>query len=149
MTVQDIDIANSIWSKKIADLKGNTTGKKPIHVAGNILKIPKRLIKIHKEVFMTAKIFFANGILFLISLSSNITFTAVSNIKDRKDITTFKAFKEIYMCYLKYGFQITTLHVDGEFAPLQALIQDMPRGPRFNISSDRDHVPEIEKLIQV
>ena len=48
-------------------------------------------------------------------------------------MTIFKYFKEIYMYYLKRGFQITTLHVDGEFAPLQALIQDIPVGLRVNL----------------
>ena len=66
--VQDIDIVNEIWGKKIAALKGKTTRKKPIHVAGDIFKIPKELIKLHKEVFMTAEIFFVNGIPFFILL---------------------------------------------------------------------------------
>ena len=39
------------------------------------------------------------------------------------------------MYYLKRGFQITTLNVDGEFASLQVLIQDMPGGTRVNLSS--------------
>ena len=45
------------------------------------------------------------------------------------------------MYYLKCGFQITTLHVDGEFVPLQALIQDMPGGPIFNPTSASEHDP--------
>ena len=32
------------------------------------------------------------------------------------------------MYYLKRGFQITTLHVDSEFAPLQSLIKEMLGG---------------------
>ena len=36
------------------------------------------------------------------------------------------------MYYLKRGFQIKTLHVDGEFVALQSLIQEMPGGPRVN-----------------
>ena len=41
MTVQYIDIANEIWGKNIEAFKGKTTGKKPIHVAGYIVIIPK------------------------------------------------------------------------------------------------------------
>ena len=62
MTFQDIDIAHAIWGKNIAALKGNTTGKKQIHMAGEIVKIPKEHMKLHKEVFMIADIFFVNGI---------------------------------------------------------------------------------------
>ena len=63
--VQDIYIPYAIWGKNIADLKVNTTGKKQTHVAGYIVIITKELIKLHKDVFMTAGIFFVNGIPFL------------------------------------------------------------------------------------
>ena len=81
---------------------------------------------------MTVDILLVNGVPLFIYLSRNITFTAVSHIEYKKLITIFKGFKEIYMYYLKHGFQITTLHVDGEFSPLQSLIQDIPGGPRAN-----------------
>ena len=55
------------------------------------------------------------------------------NIEDRKSITIFKSSKLIYMYYMKRGFKITALHVDGEFAPLQSLIQGMIEGVRFNL----------------
>ena len=82
---------------------------------------------------MTADIFSVNGIPFFISLSCNINFTAVIHIEDRKPIKTFKAFKEIYIYDLKRAFQIKTLHVDGEFAPLQELIKNIPGGQIFNL----------------
>ena len=53
------------------------------------------------------------------------------------------------MYYLKRGFQITTLYVNGEFAPLQALIQDMPEVLRSKLESACEHVPEIERQILV
>ena len=52
------------------------------------------------------------------------------------------------MYYLKHGFHITTLHVDGEFAPLQAFIQDIPGGTRVNLKSDKEHVPGIERQMR-
>ena len=54
MTVQDIDNSHAIWGKNIAVFKGNTTMKKLIHVAGDLMKVPRELIKLHKGVFMTA-----------------------------------------------------------------------------------------------
>ena len=65
MTVKDIEISHAIWVKKIVALKGNATRKKPIHVAGDIVKIAMEIIKLHKEVFMTEDILFVDGILFL------------------------------------------------------------------------------------
>ena len=53
MTVQDIDTAHEIWGKKIAALKVKSIRKKTIHVEGDIVKIPKELINLHKYEFMT------------------------------------------------------------------------------------------------
>ena len=52
------------------------------------------------------------------------------------------------MYYLKCGFKITTLHVDGEFSILQALTQEIPVWPRVNLSSASEHVTEIEIQIR-
>ena len=51
---------------------------------------------------------------------------------------------------MKRGFHITTLHAYGEFSPLQAMVYEhMPGGPRINITSANEHVPEIERQIKV
>ena len=44
------------------------------------------------------------------------------------------------MYYLKRGFKITTQHVDSEFAPLQALSQEIPGGTRVKLESASEHV---------
>ena len=49
--VQDIDISHTIWVNNIAALKGKATRNKPIHLAGEIVKIPKELVKLHKELW--------------------------------------------------------------------------------------------------
>ena len=41
VTVQDTYITRAIWGKIISALKEETTRNKPIHVAGDIVKIPK------------------------------------------------------------------------------------------------------------
>ena len=53
------------------------------------------------------------------------------------------------MYNINRGFRITTLHVDGYFSPLQALIHEIPGGPRVNLEISNEHVPEIKRLIQV
>ena len=93
MTVQDIDIAHGIWGKNIADLKGKNTGKKPIQVTGEMVKNPKEIMELHKEVFMTEDILFVNGIPFFILLNINITFTSVIYIEVRKPIRIFKSLR--------------------------------------------------------
>ena len=45
--VQDIDVDHNIWVKSVTYLKGKTTRKKPIDVAGDLVQEPKQLVKLH------------------------------------------------------------------------------------------------------
>ena len=149
VTLEDTNVAKSIWGKDIAALKGKTTRSKPDPVAKDFVKVPKELMKLHKHVFLTADIFFVNKIPFFLSLSRKIYFTAATHLKSRKVAEIFKAFKEIYVYYLQRNFRITVVHVDGEFAPLQPLIESIPGGPQVNLTSADEHVPDIERRIRV
>ena len=132
------------WGKS----KGKNTRKKPIPVAQSIVKIPTEILKLNKEVFLMADIFFVNGIPFFLTISRKLMFTAVNHLASRKVKNVFKAFKEIYGYYLKRGFRITTVHADNEFGPLQEMVHEqMPGGPRVNLASSNEHVPEPERRI--
>jgi hypothetical protein len=140
-TIQDIDVATNIWGKNIAILKGKTTRSRTHPVARDYVKVPKELLKIHKEVFLKTDIFFVNKIPFFLTLSPKICFTAVNNLADRTVPQIFKAFKEMYQYYLQRGFHITMVYADCEFAPLKTLIEAMPGGPMVNLASANEHVP--------
>lgn len=105
------------------------------------MKVPVEILKLRKEVFLTADLFFVNKIPFFLTLSRKICFTAVNHLSDRKIGTIFAAFKEIYQYYLHRRFRITTIHVDGEFKPLKPMIQALPGGPMVNTTSANEHVP--------
>ena len=130
--------------KNVAALKGKTTQTKPDPVARDFVKVPVELLKLHKEVYITANLFFVNKIPFFLTLSCKICFTAINHLADRTVPQIFKAFKEIYQYYLQRGFCITMVHVDREFAPLKVLIESLPGGPLVNLASPDEHVPEIE-----
>jgi hypothetical protein len=53
VTIQDIDVTEKIWGKNIAALKGKTTRRKTHPVAREYVKVPKELLKLNKEVFLT------------------------------------------------------------------------------------------------
>jgi hypothetical protein len=55
----------------------------------------------------------------------------------------------MYQNYLQCGFHIITVHPDGEFAPVKNLIKAMPGGSMVNLVSANEHVPEIERRIQI
>jgi hypothetical protein len=144
VTVKHVDTALKIWGKNVAALKGKTTRTQPDPVARDFAKIPVELLKLHKEVYITANLFFVNKIPFFLTLSCKICFTAINHLADRTVPQIFMAFKEIYQYYLQRGFRITTVHADGEFAPLKVLIKSLPGGPMVNLASPNEHVPEIE-----
>ena len=149
VTVQDVDVALKIWGKNVPALKGKTTRSKPRPVARDFVKVPVEILKLHKEVFLTANIFFVNKIPFFLTLSCKICFTAVNHLADRTVLEIFKAFKEIYQYYLHRGFRIMVVHADREFEPFTTLIESLPGGPRVNLASSNEHVPEIKCQITV
>ena len=148
VTLADIDVATKIWGPNIAALKGKTTRTTPSPVAADFLKVPQAILDLHREVSLSADIFFVNGIPFLLTFSRNICFTTVSHLGDRQMSTIFAAYQATHQFYLKRGFHITLLNVDGD-AALQALVHDMPQGPRVNLTSANEHVPDAEWRIRV
>ena len=71
---------------------------------------------------MTADIFFVNTIPLFLTLSRKKYFTMVHYLAHRKAKTIYTAFNEVDIYYRKQGFRIITLHTNGEFSPLQAMI---------------------------
>jgi hypothetical protein len=130
-------------------LKGKTSQNKPDLVARDFVKVPMELLKLHKEVYITANLFFVNKIPFFLTLSCKICFKAINYLADGTVPQLFMTFKEIYQYYLQRGFHITMVHADGEFVPLKVLIESLPGGLMVNLSSPNEHVPELEQRIRV
>ncbi len=99
VTVKHIDTVLNIWGKNVTALKGKTTQKKQDPVATDFVKVPVELLKLHKEVYITANLFFVNKIPFFLMLSHKICFTAINHLADRTVPQIFTAFKEIYQYY--------------------------------------------------
>ena len=118
-------------------------------VALDCIKIPKDISNLKKAVFLTAEIFFVNRVPFFIYLYRKMDFTGVSHLKGWTAEIIFDAFKDIFRFYLQQGFRVQTVHADGEFGALKYLIQNMPEGPRVNLTSANEHVTEIERRICV
>ena len=149
MTLDDAGVANKIWGKNIAALKGKTVRKTPRHVVTNIIAVPKEIRDLHRYITISIDVFFVNKIPFLITLSRKICFTTVTHLANRKIETIFKAFHGIFKYYLQRGFQIMTVTADGEFSPMDQLLLDLPGAPRLNLAAANEHEPFVERKIRV
>ena len=58
---KDFENAIAIWGKNVAELKGKTVRKKPAPVVSDIMKVPRDLLKLEKDVSLALDIFFVNS----------------------------------------------------------------------------------------
>jgi hypothetical protein len=56
VTKNHVDTALKIWGKNVTALKGKTTRTTPDPVARDFVKVPVELLKLHKEVYVTANL---------------------------------------------------------------------------------------------
>ena len=135
VSVRNIYTAIEIWWKYISALKGNTVCGNPTGVASDCINICKEIANLNKTLFLTARIFFVNGIPFFISLSRKIDFIGVIRLKGNTAAIISYAFKSIFRFYLQWGSCIPTVHADGEFGAFKDQFQNIPAGPRVNLTS--------------
>jgi hypothetical protein len=95
--VDDLDRATHIHGKDVGLLKGKTTRKKPLPVIESIVPVPKDMLNLHKDVFLTVDLFFVNKIVFLATYSRRMCFTTVKWLDTRKITGVFAALREVLM----------------------------------------------------
>ena len=94
-------------------IKNNQMKNCEVLVASDLIEIPKDITYLKKKVFLTADIFFVNGIPFFMSLRRKIDFRGMSHLKRRTAEIIFDAFKAIFRLYLQQSFHIQTVHSDA------------------------------------
>ena len=57
-----------------------------------------------------------------------------------------KAIKDVHAIYVKRGFILEIVEVDGQFAPLRGMLAEL--GITLNVCSREEHVPVIERQIR-
>ena len=84
-----------------------------------------------------------NNISFFLTLVFKIYFTADNHIENCTVPEIFKAFKEVYQYYLHRGNRINTVNSDGEFRPLESLLESLQGGALVNLTASNEQVPNI------
>jgi hypothetical protein len=89
---------------------------------------------------------FVNRLPFFMTISRHIKFGTAEAIKNQQNKTILAAIKQVKSIYMRRGFIITHLLMDGQFEPLRADIADLKI--TLNTVSRDAHVPEIERRIR-
>ena len=143
----DIKLAEAIFGKDVAILKGKTTRRKPTPVVRDTIKIPNKLKMAQYEVTLAIDTFFVNKMSFFHTISEAIVYRTTQWVPNR-DVETYQQYLEIVLTiYRKAGFKVAVICADMEFAPL---LQKMHSEFKFlpNIASAQEHVPIVERSIR-
>jgi hypothetical protein len=120
----DIIAAGDIFGPNLGSLKCKTTQTASKHVRGEHMNIPINIMGQYRHVTIACvtiacNIIFVNKIPFFMTISRHIKFGTAEMIKSQKAVTLLKAIKQVKSAYMKQGFNITHLLVDGQFKPLR------------------------------
>jgi hypothetical protein len=88
---------------------------------------------------------FVNKIPFFMTISRHNKFSTAEMLKNQKSATILAAIKQVKSIYMKRGFNLSHMLMDGQFEPLRAILAHMQI--TLNTVSRDDHVPKIERHI--
>jgi len=143
---QDIVAAEHIFGRDIGTLKGKTVRHTAPRVEGYTVDIPSTVMSQYRNVILAGDIMFVNKIAFFMTISRHIKFGTAEMILDQKNKTILTAIKQVKSMYMRRGFIIQTLLMDGQFESLRGDIADLQI--TLNTVSNDEHVPDIEQYIR-
>ena len=148
MIAKDVAVAEKVYGKDIASLKGKTTRRKPPTVTIDTVEIPPELKLNQQLVDLCIDAFFVNGITFLGSISKRLQYRKADHVATRQASDYRSALATTLRLYMRAGFQLIWIHADREFRPVLKAMQDEYEFiPIF--SSAQAHVPDAEMNIRV
>ena len=142
-TQRDIDNAEFIWGRSLANIKGKSTSHKAIAVEVESVERPISV----KQVFMV-DLMFVEKIPFLISVTKPINLLQVNKLKNRTVGSIFQQISKQLAVFRSRGFQITKVRCDPEcgLVGLQPLLGD--KGYEMDITGQEEAVPPVERAIR-
>jgi hypothetical protein len=126
VTRQDILDAGHIFGPGTESLKGNTVKKALDHVQyGNLVPIPATIMAQYRKVVLCVDIMKVNKMPFPVTISRAIKFGTVAWLKNAKTDTILKEITDVRNIYIKRGFLLEIVEVDGQFEPLHGALSEL------------------------
>jgi hypothetical protein len=132
-----------MFGPDIGSLKGKTVQKASDQVkSGNMVPIPATIMAQYRKVVLCVDVMKVNKMPFLMTISRAIKFGTVTWPKNSKIDNILKQITNMRNVYLKCGFLLEIVEVDGQFEPLRGALSEL--GVTLNICSREEHVPVAE-----
>jgi hypothetical protein len=100
----------------------------------------------YRDVTLGGDIMFVNKLPFFVTISRNIKFCTAQLIPDQKHETLTKAVRDVRATYMKRGFRVKNLLMDGQFEVLRGNLAEFQI--TLNTVAMGEHVPEVERHIR-
>jgi Zinc knuckle len=146
VTRRDIVAAEKIFGPDVGSLKGTTVRQSATPVATNYTDIPATIMSHYRDITLAGDIMFVNKIPFFVTISRNIKFGTAEMIQNQQTKTILAAIKQVRSIYLKRGFNINTMLMDGQFEAIWAEVAML--GITINTSANDEHVPDVEHYMR-
>ena len=94
---------------------------------------------------MSTDIMFINKLPFLVNISQRMKFATIEYLSSMNKIALVTSIDKRVSYYISHGLHVVTMFVDPEFKSLEENVVSST----LNKTGARDHVPEVERQIQV
>ena len=124
VTITDVDLAEKIFGKDIASLKGKTTRSKPAPVVQDIVDIPHKLIAAQHDVDLCFDTMYINELPFLATISRRIMYRTIEWLPEENSQTYAKAINKVIKIYKQANFKVVSLSCDREYTSLMERLEE-------------------------
>jgi hypothetical protein len=123
VTQKGILNAEHICGPDTGSLKGKTVRKASDQVqSGHMVPIPATITAHYKKVVLCVDIVKFNKMPFLVTMNRAIKFGTVAWLKNAKADTILKQITDVHNIYIKRGFLLEIIKVDGQCEPLRGAL---------------------------
>jgi len=121
ITGDDIMAAEKIFGPDVGILKGKTVRKGTEQVDPDMsdVTIPSDILTQYRNMIAGGDIIFINKLPFFVTISCNLKFSTAELMLNQKQHTIVDRIKHVQKIYLKHGFCILMMLMDGQFDGIQ------------------------------